>query len=907
MIEQFFSKYPKLKGLRWKKLGMWRGPLLRQQIYNKGTLPNYFSEFAEINTGYKFSAKIEPYDWYCEETFEEILPKIENKILNDRMYLKRISNKFRLALKNSLALTQKIKNIKKLKNNELEALFNEFVDSYCKLIPYSPIWLDIHNLPEKILNKAIKDKDKVREILKNFAPPKGMITNTAKAQRLLFKIKNELEKNKNVSKVSKYIENYIRKYGWLHIRNWEGNIPTKDEVLDLAMNSSKIELNNIENNENELVNDLRMQVFLKTYRKEMMGKIDFQVTIPLMKEIGNRMGLSYKEIIYCSIEEIKNFFQNGLVPEKTLKRIDNFAILIVEGKLYVETNTKKYNEEKNKEKSKTLFVSGKTAFSGKVKGRVKIITSYKEQNKIKKGDIIVSDMTNPNMIKAINSASGIITNRGGVLCHAAIISRELKKPCLIGTNNATEVFKDGDFITLDAKKGIAYKNHNLNKEDWVWMGQWIQPTLSAYYWSNWRGERIPYHINIDGKMLILDGHTFYLKEDLKKVKNLIDKKRGSKKFLEVLKDWIKTLHHRGKYAVGRPYKNNKEALIHFDTGYKEVTEIWTFMILCGVYLTEYIKRKCKKLKIDFNEVTTIKLPLVSLNEKRIIEAKKLFRKIKENGTTKINDETFKNLDEELKNKIKNHIEEFEFIGIHHYSGEAYSLKKFINNFNQFVDKEITKTKGKIPKELEWDIKLVSIAAYGRMHMAETSGYMQYKIMPILKDLEKQLNFEDGIMWLSTPEILELIEKKININKIDEREKKVGILKRGNTVISGEEVAEILNEIKEDIEEGDFPLKGRPACKGIVKGFAKICLRPEESMKLKKGEILIAHETSPEFVPAMERASAIITEQGGLTSHAAIISREMNTPCIIGVKGATSIIKNNDLIVVDAENGIIKKL
>ena len=72
----------------------------------------------------------------------------------------------------------------------------------------------------------------------------------------------------------------------------------------------------------------------------------------------------------------------------------------------------------------------------------------------------------------------------------------------------------------------------------------------------------------------------------------------------------------------------------------------------------------------------------------------------------------------------------------------------------------------------------------------------------------------------------------------------------------------------------------------------------------KGDILVTSMTRPEFVPLMKKAGAIITNEGGITSHAAIISRELKIPCIIGTKNATVILKDGDFVEVDANNGII---
>ncbi len=76
---------------------------------------------------------------------------------------------------------------------------------------------------------------------------------------------------------------------------------------------------------------------------------------------------------------------------------------------------------------------------------------------------------------------------------------------------------------------------------------------------------------------------------------------------------------------------------------------------------------------------------------------------------------------------------------------------------------------------------------------------------------------------------------------------------------------------------------------------------------KIGDILLSQATSPDLLPAMKKAAAIVTEQGGITSHAAIVSRELGIPCVIGTKIATKVLKDGDLVEVDANRGIVKKL
>lgn len=103
------------------------------------------------------------------------------------------------------------------------------------------------------------------------------------------------------------------------------------------------------------------------------------------------------------------------------------------------------------------------------------------------------------------------------------------------------------------------------------------------------------------------------------------------------------------------------------------------------------------------------------------------------------------------------------------------------------------------------------------------------------------------------------------------------------------------------------LKGQGACHGKATGTVRIVLNPRLQKTFNEGDILVTGMTSPDFVPLMKKAAAIVTEIGGITCHAAIVAREMGKPCIIGTKIATKVLKDGDLIEVDAEKGIVRKM
>lgn len=116
--------------------------------------------------------------------------------------------------------------------------------------------------------------------------------------------------------------------------------------------------------------------------------------------------------------------------------------------------------------TKKILLKGETASGGYYSGKVKLISNPSELSKIQKGDVLVTNMTTPDMVPAMQKAGAIVTNEGGMTCHAAIVSRELGIPCLVGTEHATEVLKDDQIVTVDASLGVVYegKIESANKK-----------------------------------------------------------------------------------------------------------------------------------------------------------------------------------------------------------------------------------------------------------------------------------------------------------------------------------------------------------------------------------------------------------------------------------------------------------
>ena len=110
---------------------------------------------------------------------------------------------------------------------------------------------------------------------------------------------------------------------------------------------------------------------------------------------------------------------------------------------------------------------------------------------------------------------------------------------------------------------------------------------------------------------------------------------------------------------------------------------------------------------------------------------------------------------------------------------------------------------------------------------------------------------------------------------------------------------------EDSSASSEELTGRPAMEGRVTGKAVVIFESDQLDNVTEGDILVTPMTTPDFLPAMKRAAAFVTDEGGITCHAAIVAREMGKPCVIGTGNATASINTGDHVEVDADSGVVR--
>lgn len=187
----------------------------------------------------------------------------------------------------------------------------------------------------------------------------------------------------------------------------------------------------------------------------------------------------------------------------------------------------------------------------------------------------------------------------------------------------------------------------------------------------------------------------------------------------------------------------------------------------------------------------------------------------------------------------------------------------------------------------------------------------YYLTLLLRAVSARVNIPFELIAYATPEeIGEMLDGKegISRDKLEQRQKFCAVLvtESGEEILLGAEAQGLWDKIFKKGQVKEKCVYGVVACTGRVRGKVRIVKDPAKD-KFDEGEILVTSMTRPEFVPYMKKALGIVTDEGGLTCHAAIVSRELGIPCIVGTKVATKVLKDGDLVEVNASHGSVTKL
>jgi len=443
---------------------------------------------------------VEYIDWNEIEEWNEYLNK---KFKRNKEFFNQYVKLCLKRCRECVEYSKKIKKIDPKKQNpkKLIKIFDEYLLRILKVMPFVytlSIFEQflIGKLKNNLENRRIREKQILNCLLELSNPRKEIFS--VKQKKELLKLAKEIQKtdfflkNKNKIKkltledfpkeIRKKIEAHRKKYAWMGILFMLGRpysvskfledlkiflVKNAQEELEKLIEEKKerehkisrlIKDLNFSNDERFILRVIRDLAFLRAFRIDMIN-ISNYFALGFLENIADQCGLCYEDFLYLTPSEIKETLLNKKDYTNKIKiRKQGWGLFLYKNDLELIVG-KKYQIIKkeifSKDYSQYEYVKGMTAYPGKVAGKAFVAMSADELKGISEKDILIAPETTVDFEIAMAKAKAIITDRGGILSHAAIVAREFKKPCVIGTNIATKVFKTGDYIEVDAEKGVV--------------------------------------------------------------------------------------------------------------------------------------------------------------------------------------------------------------------------------------------------------------------------------------------------------------------------------------------------------------------------------------------------------------------------------------------------------------------
>ena len=420
--------------------------------------------------------------------------------------------------------------------------------------------------------------------------------------------------------------------------------------------------------------------------------------------------------------------------------------------------------------------------------------------------------------------------------------------------------------------------------------------------------------------------------------------------MNTLARWIYHTYGKNIETIYRPFRTKAQELEQFyqdtfeedfttysplkllylkDTLWEKHTAMWGLGLFIDSFDPgtdqEEMARVAQQYAFTPEEITTLTTPAeLTFASERRLEFLRILHDLKAKGVTVIATISSNPLLEKHRKKFDYY--QYSYAYVQHLSKEQ--LKREIKEFLQHpqeAEKECTQLQSyaKIQKQnINQILQKYKLAqnplfffqqlTYWREHRKKANLMGVHIWHRILEALEVKTGIpKRQLEYLNHDEISLLIEGKMSGKVLKERYEKgimIHVTRKGYTLFVGKDAIAKKQECeKKMMVDHSEELKGQIACKGIVRGRVRIIAAREDFAKFKEGEVLVAGMTRPEHVPLMKKAVAIITNEGGVTCHAAIVSRELGKPCIIGTKVATEVLRNGEMVEVDAEKGKIRKV
>jgi phosphoenolpyruvate synthase/pyruvate phosphate dikinase len=756
-------------------------------------------------------------------------------------------------------------------------------------------------------------------------------------------------------------EKHLKEFGWLELLNFIGAPLSLERLLGQLKTASGAEQAHehaahaykLSDEFKHLLKTAADIGFVRQAAAETSSIFHYKL-ISYLEKTAQALGLTYREMLNLVPPEIVQGLSGAKSHEELKRTAEKRAGYnwLVYGDIATESLIV-IDEKEDVEKMCSLMIptadegadtlGGQIGNKGKVQGRVSVIMASDDFHKFVEGNVLVTTMTTPDFVILMQKSVAIVTDIGGMLSHASIVSRELGKPCVIGTKFATQVLRDGDLVEVDADSGVVRILERTGSSPAVLVDpdkelliMRDRPSmLSPVYWNQVLqisdevkeiyGDVLSteYTTHSNGRM-----SSVMIKNEWNRVGDFIANKivDSEEYFKKIVRKTEESKKHIQSFLKEIAEENLEN--LNFDELTKKVETIRDLFfeydaasVFAWFVAGDQIKQKIDSiLKLSKEDLDILSLP-----------KERTFASQMEQEVLEVAVATSKDIEKEAEKLEKR----FYWI-LFGYDGPTVCDKNYFIEQIQMHRKEMSETRKRLAeiKSTENDIRDKREIIIKRESFTEADE----RLIDILRrittwtDERKMLDFQlfyhhnrvltsigsmfgasiTQMKYLFTHELRGLKEKHKEL--LIEADKRIQndfiVISHGDTlrIASDEEKALFKKVIDAQLKHTE--VKGNVASAGPQKTYravARVLLSPAECSKVKGGEIMVATMTTPDYVPAMRNALGFITDEGGVTCHAAIVGREMNKPCIIGTKVATKILKDGDFVEMDVNNGVVRIL
>lgn len=415
---------------------------------------------------------------YLKSDLKRLWKIIQGKVKNDPSYLKKVKKRYEeIFQKQERHLVKILKaGFKDYSGQDLFHLFLKAIDLQRDAVGIAhiiePIGLVLEKDFKKLLFKAIPEKKAMNQVYVLLAAP-TQPSFAAQEEQALSKISCLRGKKKNEA-----LQKHLEKYFWLQ-NSYAG--PKTRSIRSLKKQSQtkakpKETMRVIQRHKQTLIKQYKFSVqiqkmssligFTAVWQDERKANILKSISYlgKVIKEISQRIRMDLDLLYYlslCDLPKVNSLDDIKLLKKDLVQRKKGAFFwqqkrgeLVATGNLYRDfLKTQKKLEAKLKFRGSELH--GSIANTGNVIGQVSICKTVSSIPKVKKGNILVASMTRPELMPAIKKAAAIVTDEGGITCHASIVARELNIPAVIGTRIATQVLKDGMLVEVKGNHGVV--------------------------------------------------------------------------------------------------------------------------------------------------------------------------------------------------------------------------------------------------------------------------------------------------------------------------------------------------------------------------------------------------------------------------------------------------------------------